>query len=269
MVPRRRRGRVLAGQRGGRRHRGVRRRRAAHRSRRCTRCASSSRAAKAAPTWRSPISSRRAGTPTTSAPSSSPPGSARTWSRIASSMPTTTTRRSWSRRWPTVWPKPFAERLHQRVRKELWGYAADERAEQRRSDREKYRGIRPAPGYPAQPDHTEKATLFRLLDGERAGVRLTESFAMWPGASVCGLYFGHPDSDISASARSSATRSRTMRGARAGRSPRPSGGWRRSSTTIRSLRPATWRPERPRTNKYTGGLEPSGVGCWPFDGVWS
>ena len=59
---------------------------------------------------------------------------------------------------------------------------------------EKYRGIRPAPGYPAQPDHTEKATLFRLLDGERIGVRLTESFAMWPGASVCGLYFSHPGS---------------------------------------------------------------------------
>jgi 5-methyltetrahydrofolate--homocysteine methyltransferase len=60
---------------------------------------------------------------------------------------------------------------------------------------EKYRGIRPAPGYPAQPDHTEKGILFKLLDGERAiGVKLTESFAMWPGASVCGLYFSHPDS---------------------------------------------------------------------------
>ena len=60
---------------------------------------------------------------------------------------------------------------------------------------EKYRGIRPAPGYPAQPDHTEKETLFALLDGERRiGVKLTESFAMWPGASVCGLYFSHPES---------------------------------------------------------------------------
>ena len=60
---------------------------------------------------------------------------------------------------------------------------------------EAYRGIRPAPGYPAQPDHTEKATLFELLDGERQiGVRLTESFAMWPGASVSGFYFSHPDS---------------------------------------------------------------------------
>ena len=90
----------------------------------------------------------------------------------------------------------FAERLHQRVRREFWGYAAGRGA--RRSAEliaEKYRGIRPAPGYPAQPDHTEKATLFALLDGERRiGVKLTESFAMWPGASVCGLYFSHPES---------------------------------------------------------------------------
>jgi 5-methyltetrahydrofolate--homocysteine methyltransferase len=60
---------------------------------------------------------------------------------------------------------------------------------------EKYRGIRPAPGYPAQPDHTEKGTLFSLLDTERQiGVKLTESYAMWPGAAVCGLYFSHPES---------------------------------------------------------------------------
>ena len=83
---------------------------------------------------------------------------------------------------------------------------------------ESYRGIRPAPGYPAQPDHTEKGTLFELLDAERIGVKLTESFAMWPGAAVCGLYFSHPQSPISASARSSATRSRTTPGARAGAS---------------------------------------------------
>jgi 5-methyltetrahydrofolate--homocysteine methyltransferase len=88
----------------------------------------------------------------------------------------------------------FAERMHQRVRKELWGYAADEALSSADLIAEKYRGIRPAPGYPAQPDHTEKSTLFRLLDGERIGVRLTESFAMWPGASVCGLYFSHPES---------------------------------------------------------------------------
>src|SRR2546423_1082526 len=87
----------------------------------------------------------------------------------------------------------FAERMHQRVRKELWGYAADETLATRELIEEKYRGIRPAPGYPAQPDHTEKGTLFKLVDGERIGVTLTESFAMWPGASVCGLYFGHPE----------------------------------------------------------------------------
>ena len=89
----------------------------------------------------------------------------------------------------------FAELMHQRVRRELWGYAADETLSSADLVAEKYRGIRPAPGYPAQPDHTEKATLFRLLDAERAiGVKLTESFAMWPGASVSGLYVGHPQS---------------------------------------------------------------------------
>ena len=88
----------------------------------------------------------------------------------------------------------FAERLHQRVRKELWGYAAGETLGNADLIAEKYHGIRPAPGYPAQPDHTEKGTLFRLLGGERIGVKLTESFAMWPGASVCGLYFSHPES---------------------------------------------------------------------------
>ena len=89
----------------------------------------------------------------------------------------------------------LAERLHQRVRREFWGYAPDETLAGSALIAEQYRGIRPAPGYPAQPDHTEKATLFALLDGERQiGVQLTGSFAMWPGASVCGLYFSHPDS---------------------------------------------------------------------------
>jgi len=89
----------------------------------------------------------------------------------------------------------FAERLHQRVRKEFWGYAPDEKLKSEELIAEKYRGIRPAPGYPAQPDHTEKGTLFRLLEAERIGVKLTESFAMWPGAAVCGLYFSHPDAE--------------------------------------------------------------------------
>jgi 5-methyltetrahydrofolate--homocysteine methyltransferase len=88
----------------------------------------------------------------------------------------------------------FAERLHQRVRKEFWGYAPDEALSKADLIAEKYRGIRPAPGYPAQPDHTEKGTLFRLLEAERVGVKLTESYAMWPGAAVCGLYFSHPQS---------------------------------------------------------------------------
>jgi 5-methyltetrahydrofolate--homocysteine methyltransferase len=89
----------------------------------------------------------------------------------------------------------LAERLHQRVRREFWAYVPDEALSNAELITESYRGIRPAPGYPAQPDHTEKATLFRLLDAERQiGVKLTESFAMWPGASVCGLYFSHPDS---------------------------------------------------------------------------
>ncbi|APO75446.1 B12-dependent methionine synthase [Rhizobium etli 8C-3] len=89
----------------------------------------------------------------------------------------------------------FAERMHERVRREYWGYAKDETLSNEQLITEEYAGIRPAPGYPAQPDHTEKATLFRLLDAEKAaGVKLTESYAMWPGSSVSGLYIGHPDS---------------------------------------------------------------------------
>ncbi|MDR7124755.1 methionine synthase [Pseudotabrizicola sp. 4114] len=89
----------------------------------------------------------------------------------------------------------MAEMLHQRVRRELWGYAEGEQFAPDELVGEPYRGIRPAPGYPAQPDHTEKLTLFRLLDAEAAtGVELTESMAMWPGSSVSGLYIGHPDS---------------------------------------------------------------------------
>jgi 5-methyltetrahydrofolate--homocysteine methyltransferase len=89
----------------------------------------------------------------------------------------------------------FAERLHKEVRTTLWGYAPDEQTSIDDLIAEKYQGIRPAPGYPAQPDHTEKATLFSLLNaGETAGMALTESFAMTPPASVSGLYFGHPGS---------------------------------------------------------------------------
>ncbi len=87
----------------------------------------------------------------------------------------------------------FAEAMHTRVRREFWPYAPDESFAPDELHGEPYRGIRPAPGYPAQPDHTEKATLFALLDAEaRIGVRLTESFAMWPGSSVSGIYIAHP-----------------------------------------------------------------------------
>ncbi|HEV2623962.1 MAG TPA: methionine synthase, partial [Xanthobacteraceae bacterium] len=89
----------------------------------------------------------------------------------------------------------LAECMHRRVRREFWAYDPGETLSSDELIAERYRGIRPAPGYPAQPDHTEKQTLFGLLGGESAiGVKLTESFAMWPGASVCGLYFSHPES---------------------------------------------------------------------------
>ena len=89
----------------------------------------------------------------------------------------------------------FAERLHQRIRTEFWGYAADEQLDNEALIAEKYVGIRPAPGYPACPDHTEKQAVWDLLDaGAVTGIELTESMAMWPGASVSGLYFSHPDS---------------------------------------------------------------------------
>jgi 5-methyltetrahydrofolate--homocysteine methyltransferase len=89
----------------------------------------------------------------------------------------------------------FAEYLHVKVRKELWGYAADEKLSTEELIKETYTGIRPAPGYPACPDHTEKYKLFDLLGGEEAtGIHLTESLAMYPASSVCGWYFSHPQS---------------------------------------------------------------------------
>ncbi len=89
----------------------------------------------------------------------------------------------------------FAERMHQRVRTEFWGYSTEENLDNNALIAEKYVGIRPAPGYPAQPDHTEKATLFDVLKAEeQTGIQLTESYAMWPAASVSGLYFSHPQS---------------------------------------------------------------------------
>jgi 5-methyltetrahydrofolate--homocysteine methyltransferase len=89
----------------------------------------------------------------------------------------------------------FAERMHERVRKDFWGYAADEQLDNEALVKESYRGIRPAPGYPACPDHTEKLKLWQLLDVQaETGIELTESMAMWPGAAVSGWYFAHPQS---------------------------------------------------------------------------
>jgi len=90
----------------------------------------------------------------------------------------------------------FAELMHKKVRTEIWGYAKDETLSNEEIIKEKYQGIRPAPGYPAQPDHTEKITLWKLLDVEKnTGITLTESLAMYPTAAVSGLYFAHPDAN--------------------------------------------------------------------------
>ena len=89
----------------------------------------------------------------------------------------------------------LAEALHAKVRRELWAYAKDEDLDNEGLIGEQYRGVRPAPGYPACPDHSEKEKIFRLLDAPgRIGVHLTENFAMWPASSVSGYYFGHPES---------------------------------------------------------------------------
>ncbi len=96
----------------------------------------------------------------------------------------------------------FAELLHARVRREFWGYAADEKASNEELIDEHYRGIRPAPGYPACPDHTEKGALFALLNApDRAGITLTESYAMLPTAAVSGFYFSHPQAQYFATAK--------------------------------------------------------------------
>ena len=96
----------------------------------------------------------------------------------------------------------FAEHLHERVRREYWGYATEEALDHAALIAERYRGIRPAPGYPACPDHTEKAGLFALLDASRnTGMTLTESFAMLPAAAVAGFYLSHPDASYFAVGR--------------------------------------------------------------------
>ena len=134
----------------------------------------------------------------------------------------------------------FAEALHEKVRRELWAYAPDEKLTNEQLIAEDYAGIRPAPGYPAQPDHTEKRTLFKLLDAEKAtGLKLTESLRHVAGRRRLRTSISRiPRAAISASARSAATRSQDY-AARKGldRSMRPSAGSGRSSITIRSGSP--------------------------------
>ena len=122
----------------------------------------------------------------------------------------------------------FAELLHERARRD-WGYGRDERLSKDDLIDEKYRGIRPAAGYPACPDHTEKQTLWTLLDVEGAtGIRLTESFAMYPAASVSGLYFAHPEARYFAVDLITRDQVEDYAAARGCRSPRSSAGWRRT-----------------------------------------
>ena len=147
-------------------------------------------------TSRSPISSRplRAAPTIMSAPLSSPPASPMTPSRRRFEHANDDYSSIMVKALADRFAEAFAEAMHARVRRELWGYAPDEAFTPEELITEPYKGIRPAPGYPAQPDHTEKATLFRLLDAERAtGVQLTESYAMWPASSVSGVYIAHPE----------------------------------------------------------------------------
>ena len=157
----------------------------------------------------------------------------------------------------------------ERVRREFWGYAADETLDSEALIREEYSGIRPAPGYPACPEHTEKRTLWSLLDVENnAGITLTESCAMSPGAAVSGYYFSHPDSKyfgVAEIGRDQASRLRQS--ARAGAWKRPRSGSPRTSATtpkeveaIRSTQPQLSEVsavrDQQRTARWTGLTEP-------------
>ena len=135
----------------------------------------------------------RAACATTSAHSPSPRASASRSTWRASSAPTTTTRPSCSRRSPTAWPRPPPSTSTSACGASCGATPPQETLTNEQLVREEYRGIRPAPGYPACPDHTEKAKLWRLLDVERnAGIRLTDSYAMYPTAAVSGWYIAHP-----------------------------------------------------------------------------
>ena len=126
----------------------------------------------------------------------------------------------------------FAERLHERVRKTIWGYAPDEALSNEELVREKYRGIRPAPGYPACPDHSQKPELFRLLNaGQNAGITLTESFAMIPTSAVSGYYFAHPQAEYFGVARIGRDQLEDYARRRGSRSSRPRSTCGRTSAT--------------------------------------
>ena len=147
----------------------------------------------------------------------------------ASRAPTTIIPRSWSRRSPTASPRRSPRRCTRACGASSGATRPTRRSSPEELIEERYRGIRPAPGYPAQPDHTEKATLFALLDAEaRIGVGLTESFAMWPGSSVSGLYIAHPRGALFRRRQGRARSGRGLRGAQghAGRA-KSSAGWRR------------------------------------------
>ena len=119
----------------------------------------------------------------------------------------------------------FAEYLHKQVR-DAWGYGRAETFTPEELIHEGYRGIRPAPGYPACPDHTEKGTIWRLLDVKaKTGIEITESFAMWPGSSVSGLYFAHPESRYFSLGKIDRDQVKTMRSARGWTCGRSSAGW--------------------------------------------
>lgn len=137
----------------------------------------------------------------------------------------------------------FAERMHQRVREEFWGYQPDEQLDNEALIGERYVGIRPAPGYPACPEHTEKTTLFELMDvTKRTGIELTESMAMWPGAAVSGWYFSHPQSQYFVVGRMAQDQVADYAKRKAGPCRRPSAGWAPTSATTRRTEGSTEKP---------------------------
>ena len=234
--------------------------REARRSRPSTRCASNWRSAKAASTPRCRISSRRRrpACRIISAPSSSPPGSARTWSPTASRTPMTITPRSCARRWPIVWRKPLPSGCTSACARNSGATRRTRRWPPDQLILEQYAGIRPAPGYPAQPDHTEKATLFRLLDAENtAGVDADRELCDVAGLVGVGALFqpsrkllfrrrqdrARPGRGLRRAQGHERGRDRALAGAGAELHSR-----RRSRPRRRSRRRRRWRPSPPTTS---------------------